>query len=145
MEWESTNTKPDTIKGGNKMTFWILLAIAGFLTLLSLKHYNIIFSFAGTLGWMAVWGYNLDHPPSNVVVGTFVYDLLYYTFIIVAIAVMLIYFRNRSRQTSGSGGGNVERGETSVRAIREGGAMSESAEEYRMRVRRALHPNRRRR
>lgn len=124
------------------MTFWILLVIAGFLTILSIRRYNIIFSFSGALGWMALWGYNLNNPPANITVGTFVYDLLYYTFIIMAIAVIYIYFAGRSKRES-TASLSVENGKIVAQSTSE--ETREPTEEYRQRVRRALRQNRRRR
>ena len=127
------------------MTFWILLVIAGFLTLLSIKRYNLIFSFAATLMWLAVWGYNLDNPPANITIGTFVYDLLYYTFIIMAIAVIFIYFVGKSKRESTTSL-RVEDGRIVAHTVSETqSTVGETPEQYRQRVNRALHPNRRRR
>jgi hypothetical protein len=120
------------------MTFWILLAIAGFLTLLSIRRYNLIFSFAGALGWMAVWGYHLEHPPANITVGTLVYDLLYYTFIIMAIAVIYLYFAGRSKRESTTSL-SVEDGKIVANTISETqGTTGESVEEYRNRMHRRI-------
>ena len=121
------------------MTFWILLAIAGFLTLLSIRMYNIIFSLAASLGWFAVWGYHLNNPPANITIGTFVYDLLYYIFIIMAIVVMYIYFRNRGKQTSVT---KISAENNEIVARTYNGGMEETPDEYRMRVRRALRSRR---
>lgn len=120
------------------MAFWILLAIAGFLTSLSIRRYNLIFSFAGALAWMAVWGYNLNYPPANIVVGSFVYDLLYYIFIIMAIAVIFIYFVGKGKRESSL---RVEDGKIVASTMTETQSEAgETPEQYRQRVRRALHP-----
>ena len=123
------------------MTFWILLVLAGFLTILSMRYYNILFSFGGMLGWIAVWVYNLNSPPTGITVGTFLHDVLTYTFIIMAIAVMYIYFRNRGKQKAGL---SVEDGKIVASKSSEEPEMDENIA-YRQTVRRALHPRRRRR
>ncbi len=95
------------------MTFWILLATAGFLTVISLRYNNILYSLAGSLVWIALWMYNLSYPPANIVIGSTLHEVLVYTFIIMAIATMYMYFRNRGRTSrsrvsegeSGVGGG----------------------------------------
>ena len=125
------------------MTWWILLALAAFLTWLSLRYYNFVFSLTGMLMWFAVWGYNLNTPPAGVTIGTFLYDVLYYAFFFLALATFLGYFRGRRRQetttTLGVEDGKIVAQSTSERNI------TEPVEEYRQRVRRALNPNRRRR
>jgi len=82
------------------MTYWILLAIAGFLTFLSIKRYHFAFAVVGTLSWFAVWGYHINYPPTNIVAGTFVYDLLYYAYIIMAFTPILLYVAGRTSRKS---------------------------------------------
>lgn len=126
------------------MTFWILLAVAGFLTWLSLKKYNLLFSLCGSMGWLAVWAYNLSHPPTGVTTGTFLHDLLTYTFILMAIAVMFIYFGNRGRISSGTVRTAREQADYDKEYKEASAAPLEETEVYRQRVRRALHPRQRR-
>lgn len=83
------------------MTFWIILAIAGFLTAISLRYRNLLFSLAGSLGWLALWMYNFSYPPTNITVGSTLHEFLVYTFILMAIGTMLVYFWNRSRGYTG--------------------------------------------
>jgi len=83
---------------------------------------------------MAVWGYNLDNPPANITVGTFVYDLLYYMFMLMAIAVIFIYFVGRSKRESTTSL-SVEDGKIVANTISETqGTTGESVEEYRNRM-----------
>ena len=123
------------------MTYWVLLAIAGFLTLLSLRHHNILFSLSGMLGWIGVWAYNLNYPPTNITVGTFMHDVLTYTYIMMAIAVMYIFFRGRRSRDTITSVGAVDgkiMAHTSTQEER-----GETTAEYRQKVRKAPHPNRR--
>lgn len=85
------------------MTFWILLSIAGFFTLLASRANNFVYPVIASLGWWTVWGYNLNNPPAGITVGTFIYDLLYYTFILISIGVFFLYFRNRNRLSASQG------------------------------------------
>jgi magnesium-transporting ATPase (P-type) len=134
--------------GGDNMTFWILLAIAGFLTFISLKFYNLLFSFVACLAWIGIWAYNLSYPPTNITAGTFVHEVLTYVFIILAITVMLLYFRTRSKNLSNSRNGidieTITADKNSNRPISKG-MMDMSAEEYRDNFRRAIRPNGRKR
>jgi predicted permease len=79
------------------MTFWILLAIAGFLTYLSLRYRNFWLSASGALGWFAVWWYNTQYPPTNIAVNSFGHQVLYYLFILLAIGTFFNWIRNRNR------------------------------------------------
>lgn len=129
------------------MTFWILLSTAGFLTIMSLRYYNLILSFAASLGWIALWMYNLNYPPANIAVGTTLHEVLVYTFIIMAIATIYMYFRNRGRASIGAGGGNESgnRAELSGRAIRYSppSLMEMSPEEYKAYIRSRVRRRRR--
>lgn len=87
--------------------------------------------------------YNLNYPPTNIAVGSIIHEWLTLVFVIVAIAVMYMWFRNRARaQISAriSHEGGEGEGELNVTAE----MQSEDIEAYRRRVRRALHPRRRR-
>lgn len=124
------------------MTFWILLAIAAFLTFLSLKHYNLLFSLGGSLGWLTLWMYNLNYPPTNITIGSTLHEFLIYTFIIMAIATILIYFRSGRRVAQERGG--VEDGDSSGgRPYGGRGLMNLTEDEYRSKVRRATRKSRR--
>lgn len=129
------------------MTFWILLVIAVVLSYISLKWQNILFSLGAAIGWFALWRYNLDHPPTNIVAGDITHEWLTYLFLIMAIAVMLMWFRNRGRGYTGyPRTASEERTYQSI--IKEPKQASsyreETADEYKLRVWRALHPRRRR-
>ena len=128
------------------MTFWIILVIAGFLTLLSLRYRNLLFSFSGMLGWIGLWAYHQNHPPANVVQGTFLYELLLYIFIIMGLAVMFLYFWNRSRGYTGYPRTAKEQAayDNEVRTFgdSEKGLMELNETEYRVRVRRSLRSRR---
>ena len=126
------------------MTWWILLAMAGFLTWLSFRQYNLLFSFCASLLWFAVWGNHLNNPPAGVAVGSFVFNLLFYTFLLMANAVMLLYFRNRGRMSSGQTRTAVEQANYEKEYNEAKNAPSDDTEEYRQRVRKALRPRRRR-
>lgn len=79
------------------MTWWILLAVAGFFTLLASRRYEFVYTAIASLFWWGVWGYYTTTPPAGVTAGTFLYDLVYYSFIMVALGVFFLYFRNRKR------------------------------------------------
>ncbi len=83
------------------MTYWIILVMALALSLISLRYRNILFALGGTLGWIALWAYHQSNPPAGVSVGSFVHEVMYYAFIVMAIAVMFVYFKNRDRGYTG--------------------------------------------
>ncbi len=112
------------------MTFWILLAIAGFLTLMSLRYRNILMSLGASLGWIALWMYNLNYPPTNIVIGSTLHEVLVYTFIIMAIAVMLMYFWNRNRGFTGYPTTKREEAALEAQSRRPRGIMDLSSEQY---------------
>lgn len=83
------------------MTYWILLVAAIALSIISLRWRNILFSLGGTLGWLALWAYHQTNPPAGIAVGSFVHEILYYTYIIFAVAVMLVWIGNMRRGYTG--------------------------------------------
>lgn len=125
------------------MTFWIILSLASILSYFSFRHINILLSLAASTSWLTLMAYNTTNPPTNIAVGSTVHEWLTFVFIMVAIATMYMWFRNRGRTESvtrvGLGDGEIVAHTTK----REGVTGGEDA--YRQRVRKALHPNRRRR
>lgn len=122
------------------MTFWILGVLAGFLTLLATKRYTFVYYAAASLAWFALWGYNVNFPPANITVGTFVYDVLYYTLIFVAIGVFLLYFVGRSRRNTSTTLGLNEEGNLTVNSSSQ--TTFGGNDEYRQRMRRAYRGRR---
>ena len=108
----------------------------------------MLFSLAGSIGWLVVWMYNLDHPPTGIVQGSNIHEFMTYAFIIMAIATLFMFFRNRNRGYSGYPRTANEQAEydRQVKAppSQVGGLMNRTNEEYRERVRGALRNNRRR-
>ena len=76
-------------------TFSILIVLALVLTVISLRWYNLLLSFVACMAWVSLWAYNLSNPPTGITQGSFVHEVLVYSFIVMAIGVMLLYFRNR--------------------------------------------------
>ncbi len=126
------------------MTFWILLVIAVTLSFLSLRYYNLLFSLCAALGWLAIWMYNLNNPPAGITIGTSLHDLLTYTFIVMAIAIMLTYFMRGNKVLGGKSRSSFEAQDNARRMPENRGLMDMSQEEYRARVNRALHNRRER-
>ena len=124
------------------MTFWILLVMAGFLTVLALWRYNFVFYFVASFGWWGLWAYHVNYPPANIVIGTLAYDIIYYTLILVALGVFLLYFIGRRQRQSMTSLG-VEDGKIVANTASQE-STADATEEYRQRVRRALNPRRRR-
>ena len=131
------------------MTFWILLVIAGWLSFLSLRHIHILLSLGASMAWLTLMAYNTTYPPTNVVVGSTVHEWMTYVFVIVAIAVMFIWFRQRGRTESttrvGVGEGELIAQTTKREGVTGRNMMEQTPDEYRASIRKSLHPNRRRR
>lgn len=83
------------------MTFWILMVLATVLTYFSFRYRNIALSLASTLSWFGLWVYNLSYPPTNITAGSLTYDILFYTLLIMAAGVMVMYWFNRQRGYTG--------------------------------------------
>lgn len=124
------------------MTFWIILVIAGFLTLLSFRYRNILISLGGSLGWFALWMYNFDYPPANITIGSTLHEVLIYVFIIMAVATMLMYFRNRARGYTGYTPTKSEEAESEARRSPARGLMDLTPTEYQRLVRTRLRRRR---
>lgn len=124
------------------MTFWILMTLAGLLTILALWRYSFVLYAVASLGWWGLWAYYLSNPPANLVSGTLAYDMVYYLLIMTAIGVFLMYFVGRRQRRSMTSLG-VEDGKIVAHTASQEGP-ADTTEEYRQRVRKALHPGRRR-
>ena len=127
-------------------TWSTLLVVAIAFSIISLKWYNLIFSFVAMLGWIALWAYNMDNPPVGIVQGSFVHEVLMYSFILMAIVIMLLYFRTRVKSIPNARNGidteNLPT-ETKVSANMPKGLMDLSTEEYRKAIKGALRSGKR--
>ncbi len=123
------------------MTFWIILVFALVLSIISLKYRNLFFSFAGALGWFGLWAYNNSYPPTNVVRGSFVHEVLMYGSLVMAIGVMFTYFRNRQRGYTGYDVTAKEKNEIESRRTPRG-LMDLSPSEYQQHIRARMHRRR---
>lgn len=124
------------------MTFWILLVLAGWLSFLSLRHIHILLSLGASMSWLTLMAYNTVYPPTNVVVGSTVHEWMTYVFVVVAIAVMFIWFRNRGHKESVTRVGANEKEVVAHTTTREN--VIGGIDEYRARVKKALQPKTRR-
>lgn len=122
-------------------TLIVLFVVAGFFTIISLKYYNLIFSFVGMICWIGLWAYVKDNPPTGVLQGSFVHEIMMYAFIIIGVTVMLLYFRTRIKNIPNARNGidsEVIQPEGKP-ALERRGLMDISTEEYRARVRKSLN------
>ncbi len=125
------------------MTWLELVGVASILTFIALHYNNILLSLASSVFWLVLWAYNLDHPPAGVVQGSAIHEWMTMGFVIVAMAVMFIWFRSRKAVSSVTGritkGKNGEEGETTINMeIEHKGLLDMSEDEYRAKVRKAL-------
>lgn len=133
------------------MTYWILLAIAVVLSFMSIaiRHINILVAFGASMAWLTLMAYNLTTPPAGITVGSTVHQWLTLVFLIVAIAVFMMWVRNRGRTESvtrvGLGKGEVVAGTAKKEGVSGRGLLGMNDDEYRTYIRKTLHPNRRRR
>ena len=126
------------------MTFWILLALAGWVSFLSLRSKNMLLSLGASIMWLALMAYNLKFPPTNITQGDTIHEWLTMGFIVLAIAVLLAWFRNRGRTESqirvSAGDGEILARRSTQLGVTNKSLMEMSPEEYkgfiRTRVRR---------
>lgn len=128
------------------MTFWILLAIAGGLSLISLRYRNMLFTLGATLGWFALLAHHLNTPPFGVTQGSFVHEALLCVFAIMGIAVMMMWARNRERGYTGYNMTKREEAEQEARyasKLPARGMMDLSTTEYRQLIHARMRQRRR--
>ena len=129
------------------MTFWIILALAGWVSFLSLRHHNMLLSLGASIMWLALMAYNLNYPPTNIVQGDTIHEWMTMGFVIIAMAMMFMWFRERGRSVSQTRVTANEDGINISSEKQEGlprtSLMDAGNEEYRARVRRAVRSKRR--
>jgi hypothetical protein len=125
-------------------TFSILGIIAVIFTIISLRYYNLLFSFVAMLSWIGLWAYNLNYPLTNIVRGSFIHEVMTYSFIIMAVVVMLVYFRNRG-QAQGMFNANTDKeGVKNINnSVQSRGLMELDTNEYRRLMRERINSRRR--
>ncbi|KKL98817.1 hypothetical protein LCGC14_1820660 [marine sediment metagenome] len=131
------------------MTYWVLLVLALALSWGSLKYRHLLFSLASVIGWIALWRYNLTYPPTNIIAGDITHEWLTYIYIILALAMIFMWLANRNRGYTGYSRSAKEEQEYQKVAKETNqkphSLMSQSSDEYRATVRKALRSGRRRR
>lgn len=130
------------------MTFWILLVLAGWVSFLSLRHRNLLLSLGAAIMWLALMAYNLTNPPTNITQGSTIHEWMTMAFIIVAIAVVYMFFYTRGRTESttriSAGEGEVlarsskQEGVTATKSL-----MDMSPDEYKAYIRTRVRRRRR--
>ena len=131
------------------MTFWILLVLAGWLSYLSFRNKNMLLALGASIMWLCLMAYNLSYPPTNITQGDTIHEWMTMGFVVLAIAVLYTWFRNRGKtesQTKISVGDNelLLRSAKSEGVTKEKSLMDKSPEEYRAYVRRAIRRGKRR-
>ena len=128
------------------MTWFEIVAVAALLTILSLRYSNLLMSLGAAMFWLVLWGYNLEHPPAGITQGSALHEWMTMGFVMMAMAIMFMWVRNRGKSTSISGSitrsKNGEEAEVDMR-IQSHNLMELTEDEYKERVRAALHPKRR--
>lgn len=127
------------------MVWGTLLIVSIIFTVLSFRYYSLLLSFFAMLFWIALWAFNLDNHPTIITPNTLVFDILTYTFIGMAILVMLTYFRNRGKakgmfNTNTENEGVAPDADTTLRGR---GMMDLSNSEYKQYIRLKMRSKRR--
>ncbi len=122
------------------MTFWILLVLAGWVSYLSLRSKNMLLALGASIMWLALMAYNLNFPPTNITQGDTIHEWLTMGFVVLAIAVLMAWFKNRGRTESQArismGDGEIlARGSTQMGVTPNQSLMKMSPEEYRTHIR----------
>lgn len=131
--------------GGTGMILIALFLLCGILSFLSLRSRNVIVALGAALAWIFVLIYTRDNPVGNITVGSTGDQMFVLLCAGMAMALPLISLMQwRKERTitakgyvTGHDGGIAGSGEVVIEE-------TDSLEEYRKRVHRALHPRRRR-
>lgn len=151
--WNDTGYSVDyaTAKiGGDNVTLIAILILVLGMTLLAYIRTNIATCSISALLWLFFWAYTRNNPIPGTATGDFTDSIIYYGSFMAMIAVFFIYLSRRRREKALTRRGYVmgEDGQVAgserITSKQPLGMMNMSDEEYRQRVRRALHPRRRR-
>lgn len=130
------------------MTYWILLALAGWVSFLSLRSRNMLLALGASIMWISLMAYNLNYPPTNITKGDTIHEFLTFGFLALAIATLVAWVRTRGRtesQTRISGGDDEVLSRSSTETgVTNKSLMNMSPEEYRIHVRNRMGKRRRR-
>lgn len=142
--WETIGSNTAWM-GGTGMILIALFLLCGFLSFLSLRSRNVLVAFGAAISWLFVLIYTRDNPIGGITVGSTGDQMFLLLCIGMAIALPLIslmqYRRERTITAKGfvvSDTGNIAGSERETKE-------PNPEEEYRQKVRRALHHSRRRR
>ena len=107
----------------------------------------MLLSLGASIMWLALMAYNLNYPPTNIVQGDTIHEWMTMGFVIIAMAMMFMWFRERGRSVSQTRVTANEDGINISSEKQEGlprtSLMDAGNEEYRARVRRAVRSKRR--
>ena len=129
------------------MTYWILMALAGWVSFLSLRSRNLLLALGASIMWLALMAYNLNFPPTNITQGDTIHEWLTLGFIALAIGVLFAWFRNKGKTVS-EGRTSLGEGEILTRSSTKIGVtnkslMKMSPEEYKVFIRTRVRRRRR--
>lgn len=142
--WEIVGSNTAFI-GGTGMILIALFLLCGILSFLSLRSRNVLVALGGSISWLFALIYTRDNPVGNIEVGSTGDQMFLLLCVGMAIALPLISLMQwRKERTitaqgyfTGHDGGVGGSGQVTIEE-------SDTPEEYRRRVSRALHPRRRR-
>ncbi len=128
------------------MTWFEIVAVAGLLTILSLRYNNVLISLGASIFWLVLMAYNLDNPPGGITQGSAIHEWMTLGFIAMAMAIMFMWVRERNKSVSikATMTRNRGEGEETIQAEIESEGLLGDVGAYRKRVHRALHPRNRR-
>lgn len=142
------------------MTFWILLAVAGLLSIFSFRERrNALLSIVSAISWFVIMAFNITNPPAGIVQGTFIHQGLLLIFVGMGIVMLVTYFRYRGNANSPDYNTDANRNYTNEKNYKEGeysgsygvnrqprkSLMDMSPDEYQIYVNRLTHPPKQRR
>jgi hypothetical protein len=85
------------------MTWWQILALAVFLTIIALWRMNLLLSLGSSAGWIAFLAYHMSNQPANVTAGSATDTYVIWGAVILIVVIPLISIaRTRQRETSSS-------------------------------------------
>jgi hypothetical protein len=119
-------------------TFWILLAVCGLLEYFYFKQkWNVLLSIITAVSWLGLMTYTLTNPPTNIIAGSFLQELLILVFLGGAFFNLYMWFRNRDSKFSDTGKSEYTESEERERNVNSGNRslMSMNETEYKAYIR----------
>ena len=134
------------------MTFWILLAVSGLLSIFSFRERrNALLATVSAIAWLVIMAFNITNPPAGIVQGTFIHQGLLLIFVGMSIVMLVTYFRYRGGANSPDYSADANRNYTNDKNYKDykyqkpqKSISDMTPEEYTAFINRVVRPNKKR-